>query len=191
MSGKRPKYYWDSCVFLAFLKNEVVKHPVEVPIIGELMAANSTGGNTVLGSQMVRLEVLEWSLGPDARRSFDAFYQQNYNDIYDVDSRVATLAREIRDYYKASPIDPMKTRTMGLPDAVHIATAIIHNADEFHTLDGGGQDGFSLLALSGNVAGYDLTICPPRLPAESVSEEEATDEDGGEFLNLFGEKDSN
>jgi transposase-like protein len=41
------------------------------------------------------------------------------------------------------------------PDAIHLASAILHRADEFHTFDE------TLIALSGNVAGHKLTICKP------------------------------
>lgn len=41
------------------------------------------------------------------------------------------------------------------PDAIHLVTAILHRADEFHTFDE------TLTALSGNVAGHRLTICKP------------------------------
>jgi hypothetical protein len=52
---------------------------------------------------------------------------------------------------------------LGSPDCVHLATAIIYQADVFYTLDGGGKRGKAndLLPLNGNVAGYPLTIRKP------------------------------
>ena len=49
------------------------------------------------------------------------------------------------------------------PDATHLATAIIYEAEEFHTLDGGGerQRPSDLLRLNGDVAGYPLHIRMP------------------------------
>jgi hypothetical protein len=55
------------------------------------------------------------------------------------------------------------------PDAIHLATAIHYNADEFHTFDGSKPrtprdkryTRSGLLLLDGNVAGHGLTVCKP------------------------------
>jgi hypothetical protein len=49
------------------------------------------------------------------------------------------------------------------PDSIRLATAIIFNAEEFHTFDGSGgkKRNGDLLPLSGNVAGHRLKICVP------------------------------
>jgi hypothetical protein len=49
------------------------------------------------------------------------------------------------------------------PEAIHLATAIIFDVDEMHTMDGWHEDGKrdGLLALNGNVAGYSLFITEP------------------------------
>ena len=181
MSGRVPiKYYWDSCVFLAHLKKETDKHPKSIPIIAELMNLNKLGESTVVGSQVVRIEVLEFNLDAEQRASFGQFYSGK-NQIWDVDSRVADLSREIRDFYKRNPIVMPNGNKRGIktPDAIHLATAINHNVDEFHTLDGGGQDGFSLLSLGDTVAGkYALDIRRPRRPPEHRRVEEDADEQG-------------
>jgi hypothetical protein len=41
------------------------------------------------------------------------------------------------------------------PDAIHLATAILYRADEFHTFDD------QLIGLSGNVGGHRLIVCKP------------------------------
>jgi len=53
------------------------------------------------------------------------------------------------------------------PDAIHLATAITYEADEFHTLDGAGKKKRStdLLKLGTKIAGrYNLLICKPEGP---------------------------
>jgi len=191
MAGNRPKYYWDSCVFIAHLKKERDKYPVEVPIIEKLMASNSIADNAVIGSQLVRIEVLEWELTAPAKKSFDAFYSQGDNLIWDVDGRVATIAREIRDYYKENPImvgkgEQKNPRGIKTPDAIHLATAILHKVDVFHTLDNGGQDGFSLLKLGDRVANkFDLKIEKPTLNREGEGESTGDEKESEHVADLF------
>jgi hypothetical protein len=54
-------------------------------------------------------------------------------------------------------------KTLSVPDAIHLATAIQYRVDEFHTFDGEGNSRYlGLLPLSGNVGGHKLTICKPK-----------------------------
>ena len=66
-----------------------------------------------------------------------------------VDIRVAAIAHDLRNYYA------LAGRTLKSPDAIHLATAILYRADEFHTFDD------QLIALSGNVGGNKLIVCKP------------------------------
>jgi hypothetical protein len=77
------------------------------------------------------------------------------------DDPVMQLAGELCEYYdKQKLID--KGPPLCLPDAIHLATAIIYEAKAFHTFD---QKGSSrcrgLIPLSGNVAGHKLVVCKP------------------------------
>ncbi len=74
------------------------------------------------------------------------------------------MAGEIRDYYqKRKELDDLPTVTT--PDAVHLATAILHDVDEMHTFDQNDKPNKrrALIPLSGNVAGHKLIICKPEL----------------------------
>lgn len=68
-----------------------------------------------------------------------------------VDAKVAQLAHDIRDYYAKAGGKKLRA-----PDALHLATAILNRADEFHTFDGD-----DLIPLSGSVAGHRMVICRP------------------------------
>ena len=67
-----------------------------------------------------------------------------------MDTKIASIAHDIRNHYVTTGGSKLQT-----PDAIHLAAAILHRADEFHTFDG------TLISLSGNVAGHRLTICKP------------------------------
>lgn len=78
-----------------------------------------------------------------------------------VDSKIARLAHDLRDWY-AQRSDQYEGKTLSTPDALHLATAIMYRADEFHTFDGkNGRNSLGLLPLSGNVGGHGLKICKP------------------------------
>jgi hypothetical protein len=72
-------------------------------------------------------------------------------------------------YARPDPSDVVRWRaaefdgkTVSVPDAIHLATALIYRADEFHTFDGkNGRNTLGLLPLSGDVGGHKLTICKP------------------------------
>jgi predicted nucleic acid-binding protein len=68
-----------------------------------------------------------------------------------VDPEVAQLAHDFRNHYATSD------KKLQTPDAIHLATAILHRADEFHTFD---ED--DLISLSGNIAGHRFVICKPQ-----------------------------
>lgn len=164
MAGKNtPTYYWDSCILIALLQDEIKKHPHSIPAIQELSKHNSIGNISIIGCQLIQIEVGDWKFNEEQEASFQDFYIHDNNELFDVDIRIAQVSREIRGYYFRNPINPPKGNPRGpsIPDTIHLAAAIVRKADEFHTLDAGGQDGFSILQLSGNVAGYDLKICRP------------------------------
>jgi predicted nucleic acid-binding protein len=78
-----------------------------------------------------------------------------------VDIKVAGMAHDLRNYYSSRPQE-FGGKTLSVPDAIHLATAILYRADEFHTFDGGGSGKtLGLLPLSGNLAGHGLKICKP------------------------------
>ena len=106
---------------------------------------------------MTRTEVLECRLTDEAKHLFDGALQRRNVQLIAQDIRVADLSHEIRNYYQA------KGTKLSSPDAIHLATAILYRANEFHTFDNGGiGKSLGLLPLSGNVGGHRLTICKPQ-----------------------------
>ena len=58
----------------------------------------------------------------------DAMFGQPHVQMVQLDQIVAKLARDLRRIHGANG--------MGRPDAIHLATAMHYNLDEFHTWDG-------------------------------------------------------
>lgn len=67
-----------------------------------------------------------------------------------IDLRVAELAGRIRSHYNQQGLKVPTT------DAIHLATASLHDADELHTFD------LKMLRFNGNLMGLNLKICKPR-----------------------------
>lgn len=150
--------YWDTCIFLAWLKNEPNKLSV-VEGMEETAKAVDNKRVHLVTSVVTITEVLEGRLTAEQSKLFQKFfYRKNVHRI-NLDIRIATLSHEIRNYYDQQSI------LLGTPDCQHLATAIINNVDEFHTLDGSGKNSKKkgkLIPLSGIVAGkYKLKICEP------------------------------
>lgn len=167
-------YYWDTCCFIAWITAK--GHPNEVLDGLDDVAKEVTENRAALFTSVItETEILEGKLTPDEISRFqNLFKRRNVNQIT-LDQRIARRASEIRSYYSQRGI---KIKT---PDAQHLATALIYGADEFHTLDGGGerQRPSDLLRLNGDVAGFPLHIrkpltkMPPLLEIAAAAESES------------------
>lgn len=117
------------------------------------------GKAVLITSVLTFTEIYESKLSEEAKRKLEDLFKRRLVVPIETNMRIARLAQEIREYYAN------RGHKMGSPDSIHLATAILNNADEFHTTDGSGKRKrpTDLLRLSGNVAGkYTLPILLPR-----------------------------
>lgn len=162
MNGTSPKYYWDAPVWLGWLLEDFPE--ADMQGLHEVVAEADSGNAVIVTSTIVRGEVLPSTMDADARTRFEGFLKRSNVLEAAVDPRISTLMGELRDYYKVQKDAGKITKALGGMDAVHLATAIHYDVDEFHTFDSGGKGKqLGLLGLSGNVAGHTLIICKPRL----------------------------
>lgn len=164
MSGTRRCVYWDTCVFLAWIKGESRSDPEDNAGIRQCVDEAKAGDVLILTSDITRIEVLDCRFDTEEQRQvFADFLRRPEVECRPVDNRVAAKAHDIRDYYQARA-EENGGRTLRTPGAIDLATAIYYEASEMHTFDDGKSSpkSLGLLALSGNVAGHDLTICKPR-----------------------------
>jgi predicted nucleic acid-binding protein len=155
MPGDSPLYYWDTCLFIAWLKDEERKTG-EMDGVRELIDRSRRREVKLMTSALTSVEVLSSKIPA----GFDTLFTALLKRI-SLDTKVSTIAHDIRDYY-ASRSAEFDNKTLSTPDAIHLATAILYRADEFHTFDcrGSGKS-LGLIPLSGDVAGHRLTICKP------------------------------
>lgn len=158
MAGDNPLYYWDTCLFLAWINDEQRKSG-EMDGVREVIQRAKRREVRLLTSVLTSVEVLDARLpvGLDA-----LFYglMKRINRV-GMDSKCAGLAHDLRNYYVSKSAEH-GGKTLSMPDAIHLATAILYCADEFQTFDHDGSSKFlGLLPLSGNVGGHRLKICKP------------------------------
>ncbi len=153
MAEKRKKYYWCSCAFILWLDEK--GEPDDVDGLDEVVREVESGRADLFTSAFTKTEVLEGKMTDAQRALFNKLFQRRNVVQVDVTTRVLDLSTEIRNW----------NPKISSGDAIHLATAILYEADEFHTTDGGGKKrkrAGDLLPLNGNVAGHPLKICKPR-----------------------------
>jgi predicted nucleic acid-binding protein len=162
MTGNKPLYYWDTCIILAWLKNEA-RPPGEMDGLLESLARFKRRECSIATSVLTLTELTDAKMPAGTEALLEEVMQRpNFSRIA-VDIRIANLARDLRNYYLAREVQ-YNGHTIMVPDAIHLATAILYRASEFHTFDrhnNGKHKSLGLIPLSGNVAGHNLTICSP------------------------------
>ncbi len=147
MLGKTPIYYWDTCLFLAWLKDEE-RAAGEMDGVRDIIQRVKRRDATIITSVLTLVEVLRAKLPAGVDNLFKETLKRTTR--VSVDIRIANLAHDIRNFYALTGHRIPKT-----PDTIHLATAIQYRVDEFHTFDD------ELIAISGNVGGHKLIVCKP------------------------------
>jgi len=154
MPGSSPLYYWDACLFLAWLKDEE-RPSGEMDGVREIIERAKRREVRLMTSVLTQIEVLASKIPVGMDTLFTALLKRLSRGS--VDTRVASLAHDLRNYYSAKG-----GKTLSVPDAIHLATGVLYRADEFHTFDrDGSSHSLGLLPLSGDVGGHRLIICKP------------------------------
>jgi len=158
--------------------------PQRKAAVQEILEKNEIGKNFIFTSVITHLEIVPSKL--DGKKAgaelkyMSAFDGSRLLD-YEISANILRLAREIKNFYFRNADEHGKGgKMMDSADAIHLATAIVYSADEFHTRDNDHKGSkvplVSLYAWSGisKVCGkYDLKIvCPESdqgaLPFEGI-----------------------
>jgi predicted nucleic acid-binding protein len=114
----------------------------------------------LITSAITYTEVVATKLPVGVDEQFFELMRRSSVSVVSADIRVAKMARDLRDHY-SSQSEKYNNKTLSTPDALHLATAILYRAKEFHTFDGSNNRSLGLLGLNGDVGGHQLTICKP------------------------------
>jgi predicted nucleic acid-binding protein len=170
MSGtKITAYYFDSCVYLACLRNEESHYGKQrIQAIKSVWQQSERGGVAVVTSAITITEVLGHKLNAKAEKDFTKTIQSGIHQVEDVTPPIAFRARQYRDFYKSHPVkwpNGADTRSdLTTPDAIHLATATILGCDQFWTFDGSSRaikPTIGLLWLGNKVGADGLIIAQP------------------------------
>jgi predicted nucleic acid-binding protein len=164
MTGKSDTVAWDTCIFLAWLKDEKPpqRAPGDMEGIAQCLEGIENNRLSLIASTLIFSEIFTGNLSQEVRDQFTAFRERSNVEIISADEPVNLLAGELREFY----LNKDDIKPLSLPDAIHLATAIIYNVKAFYTFDENGSSKFcGLTPLSGNVAGHELLIQkPPFIP---------------------------
>ncbi len=158
MAGNSPIYYWNACLFLAWLKDEQRKTG-EMDVVREVIERAKRREVRLVTSVLTLTEVLSSKIPVGMDTLFANLLKRVSKQ--GIDTKIAMLAHELRDYYVQKAVEH-EGKTLSSPDALHLATVILYRADEFNTFDESNcRNSLGLLPLTGNVAGHNLKICKP------------------------------
>jgi predicted nucleic acid-binding protein len=149
MRQGKPTYYWDACLFLAWLKDEQ-REAGDMEGLAEVIWMVDRNRVTISTSVVTKGEIWQSTLTEQAKGMFTQMLKRRNVVLVNLTDPISELSATIRQFYVG------RKEQMDLPDAQHLATAIAYKTDEFHTFDD------KLLNKSGNVAGYRLIICKPK-----------------------------
>lgn len=160
MNGNKDIYYWDTCMFSAWLADEQRKSG-EMDGVREVVTRIKKRDASLVTSSIMLAETLPSKLPAGVYNLLEGFLRRTNIQVQAVSIKIARLAGDIRDYYAQNSVNGKSK--LATPDSIHLATAIISGVTEFHTFDSGEKDKkfIGLLQLDGNVAGHRLKICKP------------------------------
>ena len=139
---------WDSSVLISWIRGDESSDRIQA--VRAVVQRVENGEYKLAVSTLLYVEVLESTMPGHAIEQFKKLMQnRQLVEIIAVDIRVAEKAQSIRN---------KSQRKIHVPDAIHIATAIVSGAKLFHTFDDG------LLQLSGKDEVDGLIITPCDIP---------------------------
>lgn len=158
LSERIPSYYWDTCVFTAYLNDERSQHGKIIDHIRQFIEEAEAGKCKLYCSTVSIAEITSSTLGGVGFSSFDEFLSDLRGAVTPIDPSpiIMGVASHLRSQrYEKSPNG---NRILSTPDAIHLASAISLRdifgvqIDAFHTFDKGkrrGEDGGKGLPLIG------------------------------------------
>lgn len=156
------RIYWDSCAWLGLINDENNKW------LGcqYVMSLAHKGLVEILASTFVLAEVFKTRcdepykmLAEERDIILEDYFSEEFIIKASVDLKVAIIARQLLRYYGEYGLKKPQ-------DAIHLATAVVYNADEMHTFDGS-----DLLHLNGKIKRSDGKTLVIRKPPEPPIEE--------------------
>jgi len=131
MARRLLKRYWDTSVFAAVLKQERGHGPGVLEAAVEQMRQVESGELVIVSSHIIFAEILPGHYSPSVYDRLRGWLQREHVHLVAADQPVMLKAGALRNRcLQATPKVKLYTA-----DAIHAATALLYQADEFHSLD--------------------------------------------------------
>lgn len=148
-TNRRPRYYFDSGLFIAFIKNEAGRGPTMLHLLQDAEQQKIE----VVTSFLTVAEVLRGGSSTAAGtalsdKDIDDFFDRPEFELVALERFVAEKAREVRR------LAPRLAKRFSVADAIHVATALLSDVDALYSYD---DD--DLVLYDGQFEG--LKICNP------------------------------
>lgn len=151
--AEQKKVYWDACAWLGLLNGETEKsQALEVVWKGAEKGDIQIWTSAFCIAEVFRVKCEnDWSkLSPENDDKINNMFNQSFVQLVQVDLEIAQLAKKLLRTHQ----------TLKKPsDAIHLATSVVWDLDQFHTYDHS-----DLLRLDGQIAtinGTYISICRP------------------------------
>jgi predicted nucleic acid-binding protein len=143
------KVCWDSCVFISLLNGGIGRSSDEISGMREVIDLADRQGVTIITSTFVETEVIGEVPEAAVQAHLEALFQRPNIVQVAASSEIMRRAGNLR--YAAMAAG----RKLAAPDAIFVATALLHSADALHSFD---RD---LLRLNGLALVDGLPIVKP------------------------------
>jgi predicted nucleic acid-binding protein len=129
MADTFTKPYLDSNIYITTLKGPETEDPAKVTTSANILALAESGAFQIYASTFIEAEVIKAPgeaepLTPEQEKTIADYLNREFIVWVEVDRLIAQKARQLSRTYGIKP-----------PDAVHVATAIRANCDQFLTWD--------------------------------------------------------
>jgi predicted nucleic acid-binding protein len=151
------RVYWDTCIFIAWLKDEKRKN-LEMDGVAECVENALRGETLIVTGSHTNIELMPTALPPEQKARLEKLFKRRCLQRLPDDPKVSEIAEEIRTYYRVLADGKGVVDSF---DALHLASAIHYRVDALYTFDEGKRGGRNLLLMDGDVAGHKLHICKP------------------------------
>ena len=124
-------------MFYEWLGKEEIA-PLKKAAVEELLQENNRAENLITTSVITHLEVLPEKMsekGASDEDDYLALFDGKHFHEIELNTNIIKRAREIRDHYYRPQTAESNYKMMDLGDCIHLATASINAATEFHTRD--------------------------------------------------------
>lgn len=153
----RKVLYWDSSAFLALLKDEATHGPGVLESLKSQAGSFDRGEITLATSTLSILEVNSADLPDAARERFEGMLRRSNMLLVAPNETVMRRAAELRRHvYGKDKNGAGEPYVLSPPDAIHVATAMLIEADYLLTLDSANKPKTKEMAMTAVTRHYPV-----------------------------------